>query len=78
MGQEIRSFPVSALRESIDRAIATIPEGHHAAVIAYADLNGARMAAFAKLGGGWSFMGTLEKPWKGPLKAEAALAWSGL
>lgn len=78
VGQEIRAFPITSLRESIDKAIASIPEGHHVAVVAYADLKGARMAAYAKLGGGWSFVGVLEKPWKGELKAEAALAWSGL
>lgn len=76
----IRQFPVSSLRESIDRALATIPEGKHVAAIAFAEAQGgqmrARLAVMARIGGDWSCMGVLEKPWSGKLRAEAALVWS--
>lgn len=75
-GDLIRAFPASDLRQSIDKALLAVPPGDNVAVIAYANLDGAKLAAFARLPGGFSFVGVLEHKWKGELKAEAALAWS--
>jgi hypothetical protein len=75
-GDLIRAFPISDLRASIDKALATIPPGDNVAVVAYANTEGAKLAAFARIGAGFSFMGVLEKPYGKALQAEAALVWS--
>jgi hypothetical protein len=75
-GAVIRRFTDSAIQSSIDRALSTLPAGQGGAVIAYADTKGARLATFAKLGGGWSLVGVLEKPYRGPLLAEAAVRFT--
>ncbi len=75
-GDLIRAFPASDLRQSIDKALAAVPQGDNVAVIAYANTEGAKLAAFARIGGGFSFMGVLEKPYGKTLQAEAALVWS--
>ena len=72
----IRRFADSNIQKSIDAALSTLPEGQSGAVIAYADTNGARLATFANLGAGWSLVGVLEKPYKGPLIAEAAVRFT--
>ena len=76
-GDIIRRFSDSSIQKSIDAALSTLPEGQSGAVIAFADTKGAKLATFAKLGGGWSLVGVLEKPYKGPFVAEAAVrfAW---
>ncbi len=75
-GDVIRAFPASDLRQSIDKALATIPQGDNVAVIAFVNTQGAKMAAFARVGGGFSFVGVLDKPYGKTLQAEAALVWS--
>jgi hypothetical protein len=75
-GDLIRAFPVSSLRESINKALATIPADKNIAVIAYANTNEVKLAAFARIGGDFSFMGVLEKPYGKTLQAEAALVWT--
>jgi hypothetical protein len=74
-GDLVRAFPVSSLRASIDAALAQVPPGKPAAVIAYADMDGAKLAAFVRIGSDLSFVGTLDKRWGKPLKAEAVVAW---
>jgi len=72
----IRRFADTKLQESVTRVLAMIPANKHAAIIAVASKDGARLAAAARIGGDFSIMGVLEKPWKGTLKAEAALVWT--
>jgi hypothetical protein len=55
--------------------LAQIPSDKHAAVIAYANTDGAKLAAFVRIGDDFSFVGTLDKRYGKPLQAEAALVW---
>lgn len=77
--QEVRPLPTDAksIRESVARALETLQAGEKAALIAHADLNCGEVFLMAKLGDHWSFAGSLRKPWKGPLQADATvvLAW---
>lgn len=82
MTDEVRPFaprPYSpdTLREAVERVLGDIPEDKTVAVVAYADMvYGARLAAMVRLRGGWSFIGTLEKPYAGVLTAAAELRWT--
>lgn len=75
-GDLIRAFPLKSLQDSVEKVLSELPPGKNVAVVAYANTGGAKLGAFARLGHGWSFMGTLDKPWKGQLQAEAVIAWS--
>jgi hypothetical protein len=79
MSDEIRpfrAFSQDSLQAAVDKALGEVPSDKTLAVVAYADLSGARLAALVRLGGGWSFVGTLEKPYSGTLNAAAELRWS--
>ena len=67
----VRRFSDAAIQKALDSALAEVPEGKQGAVVAYADLDGARLAAAAKLGDHWSVVGVLEHKWNGPLEAAA-------
>ena len=71
----IRPYPVSSLRASIDAALAGVPPGVGSAVIARADMDGARLEVFGRIGDRFSYMGVLDKRYSGPLTAEVALVW---
>lgn len=75
-GDLIRAFPLKSLQDSVNSVLAQIPPDKHVAVIAYANTGGAKLGVFARMPAGFSFMGTLDKPWSGQLRAEAVLAWT--
>lgn len=72
----IRRFADQHLQDSVDRALADLPKGKQGAVVAFANLEGAKLAVVARLGERWSVAGVLEQPWHGPLAAEAAAVFS--
>lgn len=74
---KIRTFLDAGLRESLDRALATIPADHHAAFIGVATPTGAQAMFVAKLPAGWSVMGLASKEWNGKLDAQVVVGWSG-
>lgn len=67
----IRRFGDAAIQKALDDALSKVPVGKQGAVVAYADLDGARLAAAAKLGDHWSLVGVLEHKWDGVLEAAA-------
>lgn len=69
----IRRFSDSAVQAAVDKALTMVPEGRHVAVLAVADLKAAKLAVAVKINDHWSMMGVLEKTYKGPLEAQAAL-----
>lgn len=75
-GNVIRRFTDSNIQGAIDQALKMVPPGKNGAVVAYADLEGARLAVCAKLGPNWSVVGVLEKPWQGKLEASAAVRFT--
>lgn len=68
---EVRVFSNETIQKAVNDALATIPEGKKGAVLAVADLEGARLVAAARLSSGWSIVGILDKPWNGKLNALA-------
>lgn len=64
------------IKASIDKALRSIGEGNTVAVIAHADLDNGKLQVFGRPNEHWTFMGTLEKRWKGPLKAEATVTFT--
>lgn len=76
-GSPLRRFSDARIAASVDSVLATIPADKTGAVVAVADKHGAKLAVAARIGDAWSVVGVLEKPWKGELKAEAAVrfAW---
>lgn len=73
----LRRFSDAKIGAAVDSVLATIPANKTGAVLAIADTHGAKLAVAARIGDAWSVVGVLEKPWKGELKAEAAVrfAW---
>jgi hypothetical protein len=76
-GEVIRKFADAEIQKSIDRVLQGLEEDRMGAVVAYGGRNGASLAVMAKIGGNWSVVGVLNKPWKGELEYEAAVrfAW---
>jgi hypothetical protein len=74
-GDLIRAFPVSSLRTSIDAALAGLPPGVPVAVMAHADLEGAKLHVFGRIGSQFSYVGVLDKQYDKPFKGEIALVW---
>jgi hypothetical protein len=72
----IRRFSDSAIQERVNKALATLPPDKKLAVVAVANQNEARLAVMARLGTQFSVMGVLEKPYKGELRAEAAVVFT--
>lgn len=64
-------FSNAALQKAVDAALDKIPDGQKSAIIAHADLDGAKLTAMVKLDDHWSIQAAVIKPWKGPLEAEA-------
>ncbi len=75
-GDVIRRFSDAKLSAAIDAALLEVPEGKTGAVIAFADLDKARLAVVGKIGEAWSVVGVLEREWKGELRAEAAVRFT--
>lgn len=75
-GEEIRRFADSSLQSSIDKALSDLPPDRRGAVVAYADLESARLAVVARLGSNWSVVGVLSKSYSGPLAAQAAVRFT--
>ena len=79
MIDEVRRFPASAdLLAQVDAILGAIPPDHRVAVVAAADLatGEMRLAVMYRLPAGFSFMGYLDKPYKGALTGGAELRWS--
>ncbi len=74
-GDLIRAFPISSLRSSIDAALAALPPGAPVAVMAHADLDGAKLHVFGRIGTQFSYVGVLDKRYDKPLQAEIAVVW---
>lgn len=72
---ERRTFGDADIQAAVDRTLGAMPAEAHVATVAVADLNGVRLAAMARVGDGWSFMGYLEQEWHGELKAGAEVRW---
>lgn len=74
----IRRFDDANIQRAVDRAVASIPEGHQFAVVAHADLVGASMSVVIrpKEGSDWSVAVSCYKPYKGELAAEAKVVYS--
>lgn len=73
---EIRPFPIPSLLKQVEAAVAAIPEGKTMASVIFADEQRAGAAAMVRLGGGWSFFGFVDKPWKGKISYGAAVEWA--
>lgn len=77
--EEVRPFPVSRLRTSINEALNT-PDmaGKKVAIVATGSVDevGAQFGLFVKIGNEWSFGGTLEHRMGKPLRKEVVVAWA--
>jgi hypothetical protein len=74
----LRRLGDSALQASIEKALATLPEGTHAAVVDVGvDPRGIQAVGLVRLGGGWSVMGVLDKRFRGEWTGHAQVRWSG-
>lgn len=74
----IRTVPAEpAMQAAIDAALAGLKDDEKGAIVAYGDLEGARLAVMARLGDGWSFVGVVDRDWQGQLGAAAQVrkAW---
>jgi len=76
--EPVRAFPFQfgSIKDQIDAAVAKIPEDQHGALIAIADLDDVKLAVVARLKGGWSFVGMLDKPYHGALEGSVAFTRS--
>lgn len=72
---ELRPLPNISLRESVDSVLNGLDKENKIAVVAIADGEKARLAAFYNIGSGFSFMGYLDKPYHGKLVYGAQLQW---
>ena len=74
---DVRPLPAKAwVKEAAERVLGDIPPDKHVAVVATADLFGARLAAMARMGNDWTFMGYVGREWGGKLEAGAELRWT--
>lgn len=66
-----------AMQAAIDAALAGLKNDEKGAIVAYGDLEGARLAVMARLSGNWSFVCIADRDWKGNLRAGAQVrkAW---
>ena len=58
----LRRFSDAKVGAAVDTVLATIPADKSGAVLAVADLHGARLAVAARIGSNWTIVGVLEKP----------------
>jgi hypothetical protein len=71
-----RIFSDAAIQGALDRALLSVPDGHHTAFVAHADLKEWVVAGRYE-NGPWSVGGYLKKAWKdGELEAGAELRFS--
>ena len=70
------TFDDKAIQRLIDQALENLPPGKTMAIVAHADLQGARLAVMGKIGGNWSFAGHLDKSWNGTLGAGAEVRFA--
>lgn len=66
----------AAVHDSLDQALASIPEGRRGALLVLVDQDGARAQVAAKLGGKWQLAAGADRPWDGPIVGRIALAGS--
>lgn len=77
MNSDVRPFPVSSLRASVERQIAALPPGTNGVVVAYRREDGAdRFAVMARVGEHFTFAGNLEHRPNRPLSADVSVAWT--
>lgn len=73
----IRRFDNVAIQAAVDRALAALPEGKQAAVVAHGDLQGNLSLSIAfKLGDKWSITGACIKEYNKPIKGEAQVVFT--
>jgi len=76
-GVVIRKFSDDAINKAIGNALALIPEGQTGAVVAYANLSGAKVVLAKQFGDQWSVVMAVAKDWQSAdLTAEAAVRFS--
>ena len=75
----IRRFSDGKLQASVERVLATLPEGTHAAVVDVGvDAKGVQAVGAVRLGAGWSVMGELERRFdSGDWSGHVQVRWSG-
>lgn len=61
----IRPFVAPGLLAQALQALDAVPAGKSGALIGYATQDEAGLAVMARLPGGWSCVGRLDKPWNG-------------
>lgn len=77
---DIREFPVSDLRRSIEAHLAQVPADVPVAVLAHADRDAdgkvaAQLGVYVRLGKSWSFSGVLQQRWHKKLEGDVVIAW---
>lgn len=75
-GVEIRKFSNAKLQEACDRVLAAAPAGTAGAVVAHADLEGASLSVFGRVGDHWTLVAAAYKPYHGELSAEAEMRFT--
>jgi hypothetical protein len=80
---EIRDLPPTVpktIKMQVDSILDGLDRDNRIAVVAVTDLSGVRLAGFYKMyeddKSSFSFMGYIDKPYKGDLEAGAKLMWS--
>lgn len=77
MGQEIRRFADSGLNESITKALNSLEPGAQGAVLFHGGKEGITATTVANLGahigGDWSIVTAIRRPWDGEFEGEAAV-----
>lgn len=73
----IRRMADLAAQNAVDKALASLKEGEHGAVVAYATGDEVRMGVFGRVGKHWSYCGTLSRSWSdGKLGGEAEVRFT--
>jgi hypothetical protein len=67
---EVRKFSDEAIQRAIDKKLATLPPETKGAVVAHADLDGIALSVYGRVGEQFSYVGTVQRDWKGFMKAE--------
>lgn len=73
----IRRMTDLAAQNAVDKALATLKDGEHGAVVMYATGEEVRAGVFGRVGKHWTYCGTLSRQWSdGKLGAEAEVRFT--
>ena len=72
----IRRWVDSDLQSAMDKALGQLEKDKRVAVVAVADLKGAKLAAVCRIGPAWSIMMVGERSWSGVLDGQVAVRFS--